>query len=237
MPKLISPFLVLMLTLLAGTVSAQETGSLIYSNTLTHKDSLVDWVMEGAGEVAVDSGGMTMYSPDENGHHVFWCPKDLPARFVAEWEVRNLHMEAGLCILFFAAKGRKGEDIFDPKLAKRRGVFNQYTKGDIDNYHISYYANTPTQKDRSHSHLRKNHGFRKVQAGELGIPPDSEEVYRIRLVKDNGHITMSVDGRMIIDWTDDGKTFGEVLSSGKFGFRQMKWTRMVYRNLRVWELL
>ncbi|MBI1286160.1 MAG: DUF1961 family protein [Flavobacteriales bacterium] len=223
--------------LLFGSLQAQEKGALVYANSFTQRDSLNDWVMEGAGVVATDSSGMTMYSPDEAGHHVFWCPQELPARFVAEWDVRNLHPEAGLCIVFFAAKGRHGEDIFDPQLTKRTGIFRQYTKGDIDNYHISYYANTPTQKDRPHSHLRKNHGFKKVQAGELGIPPDSEEVHHIRLVKDQGHITMSVDGRMIIDWTDDGKTFGEVLGSGKLGFRQMKWTRMVYRNLRVWELL
>jgi hypothetical protein len=47
---------------------------------------------------------------------------------------------------------------------------------------------------------------------------------------------MFVDGRKIIDWLDDGKTYGEVLGSGKMGFRQMQWTHFRYRNFKVWNL-
>ncbi|MFM1875728.1 MAG: hypothetical protein RL266_1465 [Bacteroidota bacterium] len=209
---------------------------LIYSNTLTSADSVADWVMEGPGDMELDSSGLVMCSPGEEGHHVLWCPREFPERFVAEWEVRNLHPEAGLCIVFFAAKGRGDESVLAEELATQTGIFKQYTKGDIDNYHISYYANTPTQQDRPHSHLRKNRGFRKVQEGEIGIAADSEAVHHVRLVKDRGHIRMEVDGRMILDWTDDGERYGKVLGSGWIGFRQMKWTKMMYRNFRVWEL-
>jgi len=76
-------------------------------------------------------------------HHVFWCPENFPDRFIAEWEAQNREPDAGLCIVFFAAKGEKGEDIFDPFLPKRDGTFKQYTQGKIISYHISYYANSP----------------------------------------------------------------------------------------------
>ena len=50
------------------------------------------------------------------------------------------------------------------------------------------------------------------------------------------HKALLIDGEKIIDWKDDGKSLGPVLSSGKFAFRQMQWTRFRYRNLKIWEL-
>jgi hypothetical protein len=223
--------------MMALAAKAQSTkGDLIYSNTLSSEEELKSWVMEGAGETQFSEGWMSMFSAEEKGHHVYWCPKELPESFIAEWEVRNLHTEAGLCIVFFAANGAEGEDVLSADLKLRDGAFKQYTKGDINNYHISYYANTPTQKDRPHAHLRKNKGFYKVQTGESGIAYDSEETHRVKLIKDNGHIQMLVDGRPIIDWTDDGAKYGPILGAGKLAFRQMKWTRFQYKDLKVWEL-
>jgi hypothetical protein len=227
--------IVIMVMVLA--VEAQSTkGELIYSNSLSSEIALKDWVMEGAGETQFSEGWMTMFSEDEKSHHVYWCPSELRASFIAEWEVRNLHTDAGLCIVFFAAKGSEKEDVMSDYLKSRNGIFKQYTKGDINNYHISYYANTPTQKDRPHAHLRKNKGFDKVQTGEPGIAHDSQETHRVKLIKDNGHIQMFVDGRSIIDWTDNGSEYGPILGAGKLAFRQMKWTRFQYRDLNVWEL-
>lgn len=43
---------------------------------------------------------------------------------------------------------RGGEDTHDPPLAKRAGIFGHYVVGDIDRYHVSYFAvaehRTPT---------------------------------------------------------------------------------------------
>ena len=201
----VSILLPIVLVVIGLSAKAQTPeGELIYTNSLSSEEGLKDWVMEGAGETQFSEGWMSMFSAEEKGHHVYWCPKELPASFIAEWEVRNLHTDAGLCIVFFAAKGAEGEDALSADLKPRNGIFKQYTKGDINNYHISYYANTPTQKDRPHAHLRKNKGFDKVQTGESGIAYDSKEIHRVKLIKDIGHIQMLIDGRSIIDWTDDG---------------------------------
>jgi hypothetical protein len=171
-------------------------------------------------------------------HHVYWCPKTFPSSFVAEWEAQNLKTDAGLglCIVFFAAKGVGGEDIFDPKLPKRDGTFSQYTRGKIGSYHVSYYANASDEPGRGHANLRKNNMFALVQKGEVGIPTDSVKPHKLRLVKDGPRIVMFVDDRKIIDWTDDGKTHGPPHADGRIGFRQMQWTRFRYRNFRVWEI-
>lgn len=231
---------ILPISLLAGLLwihtawaqSGKHPG-LIYTSALQSPADTAGWRMEGEGKVLFQNGWMEMFSPNEKDHQVFWCPANLPADFIAEWEVQNRKQGPGLCIVFFAASGKQGEDLFSPKLPRRDGTFNQYTRGAINNYHISYYANAKDDPGRTTAHLRKNAGFHKVQDQYPGIPIHSENIHRIRLTKNQGHLLMQIDDRTVIDWQDDGKTYGPILGGGKFGFRQMKWTRFAYRNLVI----
>lgn len=211
-------------------------GGLIYENSLATGQLVRDWVMEGPGVTEFKDGWMELYAPGEEWHHVYWCPRDFPSRFVAEWELQNMHPQAGLVIVFFATKGTSGEDIFDPSLPERDGTFKHYTKDKLNGYHISYYANNPKNPDREFAHLRKNNMFALVQTGAEGIPRHSTSVHHVTLVKDDGHIVFYVDDRKIIDWQDDGKTLGPVYGSGKIGFRQMQWSHFRYRNFKVWSI-
>jgi hypothetical protein len=221
-----------------------DKGKLIYENSFSNPDLLSDWRMEGPGSLDFVDGWMEMHAPDwkwynwlsNPGHHVFWCPVDFPDSFVAEWEAQNLKTEAGLCIVFFSAKGREGEDLFDPSLPERNGKFTGYTKGAINCYHISYYANAAHNPDRKHANLRKNKGFHLVQTGHEGIPADSTEVHRVQLIKNEARILLLVDDRKVIDWTDASGDLGPVFGEGKLGLRQMRWSHFRYRNFKVWEL-
>jgi hypothetical protein len=212
-------------------------GKLLYENSLADDSKVKDWTMEGPGKIEFKDNWLHMYSPEEKGHHVFWCPKDFPGNFIAEWEAQDIETDAGLCIIFFSAKGLKGESIFDSTLPKRtEGTFTDYTKGPMNNYHISYYANGKDHPGRLLTHIRKNKGFFLVQDGEPGIPIASTAVHRLKLVKNGGKILMYVDDRKIIDWLDDGVKYGKILEDGKMGFRQMQWTHFAYRNFKVWEI-
>ena len=213
-----------------------KKGKLIYSNKFEEINDVKDWIMEGPGKIEFVEKSMQMYSPNEEGHHVFWCPVDFPKSFIAEWDAQNLEIDAGLCIVFFAAKGLHGESVFDDSLPKRTtGIFTDYTKGALNCYHISYYANAKDDAHRETANLRKNKGFNLVQTGEKGIPVESKELHHLKLIKDFNHILMYVDDRKIIDWIDDGKQYGKVLEDGKIGLRQMKWTRFLYKNFKVWN--
>ena len=213
-----------------------KKGVLLYENAQGTEIELKGWKLEGPAAIEFKDDWMHMYSPNEEGHHVYWCREDFPSDFIAEWELQNIEPDAGLCIVFFSALGQNGKDIFDPSLKPRDGVFKKYTKSDINNYHISYYANGKDKKGREVAHLRKNAGFNKVQIGEPGIPVKSTEIYKMKLVKKGNHIAMSIDDREIINWVDDGKEYGPVLGGGKIGLRQMKWTHFRYRNFKVWTL-
>ena len=224
---------------------ASRLGKLLYESALAESaldapGSMEGWVMEGPGVTAFEDGWMKMASEEadsasKEGHIVYWCPGDFPESFVAEWEMR-ITSKSGLCIVFFSARGLNGEDIFDPSLPKRTGIFRQYHTGAISCYHISYYASTPSSPGRITSNMRKNSGFYLVANGPPGIEPGSDAVHAVRLIKDAAHIQLQVDGKVIIDWTDDGKRYGPVLGGGKIGLRQMQWTVGQYRNFRVYEL-
>jgi hypothetical protein len=219
------------------SITEFKKGPLIYENSLANGNNMKDWLIEGPAKVEFKNNWMHMFSPEEEGHHVLWCPKDFPSSFIAEWELQNQETDAGLCIVFFSAQGNNGESIFDTKFPERNGVFKQYTKSKyFNNYHISYYANGKDFRAKGVAHLRKNSGFHKVQLGELGIPENSDKVHKIRLVKDGGHITCFVDQHKIIDWFDDGQEYGKVLNEGKIGLRQMEWTHFKYRNFKVFNL-
>ena len=225
---------------ISTTAFAQDVtkGKLVYSNKLSSEKQLKSWVLEGNANVEFKNGWMHMYSPNEENHHVYWCPQDFPANFIAEWDAQNFKVDAGLCIIFFCAKGLHGKDIFDSSLPKRTtGEFKDYTRGAMNCYHISYYANGRDQPGRLIANLRKNAGFHLIESSEPGIPLSYTGVNHLKLVKNEGQILMYVDGRKIIDWKDDGNKLGPILGEGKIGFRQMQWTHFAYRNFKVWEIV
>lgn len=209
---------------------------LLYEATMTDKQNVKDWRMEGGGEISFSNDWMMMKSPDQKQDHVFWCPIDFPDSFISELEVKNLNPDAGLSIIFFAAQGENGEDIFDPALPARDGLFRKYTKGSILSYHISYYANSPKNPARPNSHLRKNNKFALVSTGPPGIKHASTDIHRLKLIKNKARIQFFVDDLPVIDWTDDGISYGKRLKGGKIGLRQMRWTNFAYRNFRVWAI-
>lgn len=212
-------------------------GELLYETPLAGEKDIANWRMEGPGVVEFRDGWMEMRSsqPDgEMGHFVHWLDRDFPADVLAEWEVQPLS-EAGLCIAFISARGVNGEDIFAPGLAPRDGTFSHYTIGDINSYHVSYYANTPSSPGRITGNMRKNSGFYLVDNGPPGIPAGSRAVHKATALKRGSDIAFAVDGRVVVAFHDDGESYGPALGGGKIGLRQMQWMAARYRNLRVWR--
>jgi hypothetical protein len=221
---------------------AISRGRLLYARPLAAEADVADWVMEGPGERRFRDGWMELRSarPDgPNGHVVFWPPERLPARVVVEFDF-DMVSETGLNILFFAAKPRApglAGGIFAPGVARRDGTFIGYTHGDIDSYHISYFANAPAEP-RAVSNLRKNSGFYLLANGPVSLARGGEgRKCHAVLLLDGSRIVMAVDGVILIDFTDDGTRAGPPLAGGHIGFRQMQWGVCRYRNLQVHELV
>ena len=214
---------------------------LLYKSSMQDSESLKGWRMEGPIVKKFVDGACQLSSefpnaPKPGAHIVYWAPQPFPANFVAEWEVK-VESKNGLNIVFFAAQGVNGKDIFDESIKKRDGVFHKYTRSDINCYHISYYADNPILlPGRIASNLRKNSGFYLVNNGSMGIETGNQAYHKMTLIKSANRIQMLVDGRVFMDYTGEEKKYGPLLGGGHIGLRQMQWSSCSYRNFKVWSL-
>jgi hypothetical protein len=217
-----------------------EKTELLYENPLSGPKDTETFVMEGQGAVSFPMGRMRLdhlADPGEGqkANIVFWCPEVFPDHIAIEWEFWPIR-EPGLCILFFAAAGKEGENVLDPRLSRRTGEYDQYHHGDIHALHVSYFRRRYEQERAFHTcNLRKSYGFHMVAQGADPIPsvPDAQPPYSVQLVKSGPDVLFSINGLEIFHWTDDGTSYGPILEGGQIGFRQMAPLIAEYANLRV----
>lgn len=218
-------------------------GQILYENPLACYEDVETFIMEGDGAVTFPHGRMRMESltdPNEGqkANIVYWCPIDFPENIAIEWEFWPIR-EPGLCILFFAAKGMNGEDIFDASLQPRTGEYHQYHSSDLNAYHISYFRRRFEEERAFHTaNLRKSYGFHLVSQGGDPLPSitDATPPYQIQVIKYAGEITFSINQLQVFTWKDDGQTYGPILKEGKIGFRQMAPLIAEYANFRVFAV-
>lgn len=220
-------------------------GELLYDNPLASADDIAGFRLEGQALTSFPQGRLRLENaldPDlgQESNFVFWCPEDFPADIAVSWDFWPIR-EPGLCIMFFAARGHGGTDLFDTSLAERNGPYDQYHHGDIDAYHVSYFRRKvfPEQEQGMHlANLRKSHGFHLVAQGADPLPPvvHTWPPYRIELFVLDGVIIFVINGIISFRWHDDGSVGGPRLGRGKIGFRQMSPLIAEYANLQVHRL-
>lgn len=220
-----------------------EIGEPIYENHLSCEDDLQDFVLEGQAIMSFPEGRLRLEnamdaSNGQKANYVLWCKKDFPADVLIEWEFQPLR-EPGLCILFYGAMGKDGEDIFDEKLKQRTGEYVQYHHGDINAFHVSYFRRKEPDERAFHTcNLRKSYGFHLVAQGGDPIP-DVEDVkcpYKVAVLKKGNETAFFINELEIFRFLDDGETYGPLLGGGKIGFRQLAPLVAEYGNLKVYQL-
>ncbi len=216
---------------------------LIYENPLASEEDVKGWILEGKAKISFDNGCMRLENAmsAENGqkaNYVFWCDREFPDNIMITWNFKPVR-EPGLAIMFFAAKGRNGEDLFDGNLQKRTGEYPLYHHGDINAFHVSYFRRKEPDERQFHTcNLRKSYGFNLVAQGADPIPDvaDCADFYRMKIVKRTDRVEFYVNDLMSFAYDDDGKTFGNTLKEGKIGFRQLAPMIGEYSDLKVYEI-
>lgn len=220
-----------------------KEGKLIYRNNLANEKELEGFVLEGEANLSFPNGRLRMENKidvalGQKANYVLWCPENFPSDVKIEWDFWPIK-EPGLCILFFSASGKNGEDIFDEGLAKRTGEYPQYHHGDINAFHVSYFRRKEPDERAFHTcNLRKSYGFHLVTQGADPIPDASIDTsaYHICVKKQGAKISFSVNDLEVFTFEDDGETYGPLLKGGKIGFRQLAPMIGEYANLEVYEI-
>ena len=216
---------------------------LLYENPLSCAEDIKDFILEGKAEITFPDGRMRLEnkldpSLAQKANYVLWCDKEFPSDICIEWEFKPIK-EPGLCIMFFAAKGINGEDLFDKSLAERTGEYVLYHHGDINAFHVSYFRRKEPDERAFHTcNLRKSYGFHLVAQGGDPIPEADEinEFYKIKVWKKDNVVKFFINDLEVFKFEDDGTTYGQLLEGGKIGFRQLAPLVAEYANLKVYAL-
>lgn len=216
---------------------------LIYENALEKKEDIQDYILEGQAVVDFPEKCMRLQNALSNeqgqkANYVLWCPHTFPENIKIEWAFKPI-TDHGLCILFFAANGKDGTDLFNNKLMQRTGEYPQYHSGDINAFHVSYFRRKELDERSFHTcNLRKSYGFHLVAQGADPLPSahDAEGFYKICVTKYQDKISFSINELCVFEYEDDGVTYGATLKDGKIGFRQLAPLVAEYKNLKVYEL-
>ena len=216
---------------------------LIYENSLACEADIKGFRLEGSAKITFPDGRMRMENAisaeaGQKANYVLWCDRVFPDNIKITWDFRPLR-EPGLAILFFAAKGINGKDIFDPSIDIRTGEYPLYHHGDINAFHVSYFRRKEADERSFHTcNLRKSYGFYLVSQGADPIPDvdDCSGDYHLSLIKKKEFVSFSVNGLTVFSFEDDGETYGDYLTDGRIGFRQLAPMIGEYSNLRVFGL-
>lgn len=163
----------------------------------------------------------------KGGHLVLWNKQLLPDSYIVEFDLQH-QSPMGLFILFFSASAIDGKSIFSTHLAKRNGVFKQYTSGDLTSYHISTY--TP---HRASANLRKNHKGGKLLKSRpdlASLAPD--KVYKYRLIKWRNRFQLYLGDQLQMDYQDNN----DALKGGHVGLRLMAGARAQVSQFKLYKL-
>jgi hypothetical protein len=218
-----------------GPFATVVPGECLYRNSLATPADVADWRLEGRIATAFPNGRLRLESvlpagQGQKANFVMWCPVVLPDGVCIEFDFHPVQ-EPGLAMFWFCARGRQGEDLFDPRLPARSGEYDQYRYGAIDAYHAAFFRRGRPGAFQI-CNLRKSHGFHLVAQGGDPIPSGTyEPPYRIRVLVQDGWVQFEIDDLVIYTWHDDSP-----LRGGRIGFRQMAPLVAEYADLTVWTL-
>ncbi len=120
-----------------------EIGEKIYENSLACTADIENAVIESRKDnqpgVSFPNSRLRLES---DVHFLLWFPPDFPDNIAVSWEFLP-EVDDGLAMFWFCAKGRNGENLFDPRLKKRTGDYPEYNKSDINAYHVAYFRRNP----------------------------------------------------------------------------------------------
>lgn len=214
---------------------------LIYENPLSNKDDIKDFILEGKADISFFDGVMRLENnlsakEAQKAGFVLWCPMVFPADVSIEWEFRPIK-EPGCAQMFFAAKPKEGPgSIFGRDIQERNGEYEEYHSGDLNAFHISYFRRREPSERYFHTcNLRKSYGCHLVAQGADPIPDASgdAEWYRITITKRGSRVYLHINELQILEYIDDGITYGNLLTGGNIGLRQVGPMAAEYRNLKV----
>jgi len=108
---------------------------------------------------------------------------------------------------------------------------------DVRNYHWEYYREmSDMRNDVSNSALMKNPFLYPLSFSALTTPVEKNTWHKLQFLQIGNKLTGAIDGVIMVEFTDDGFTNnGPVYNYGRIAIRCMLHSKLLFRNLRVYN--
>ncbi len=179
------------------------------------------------------------YTPAMRRKQVYlWSEKMFEGDMYLEYEFKVLR-PGGLSLLLTQASGMNREDFMSDYPRKTSGMMTTVFGENVRNYHWEYYREmSDMSNDRDNSVLFKNPYAMPMSFSAQEKPLDYTKWHKLQFLQIGGKIVGAIDGVVMVEFEDSGFTNnGPVLTAGHIAIRCMVHTKMLFRNLKVYNRL
>lgn len=165
-----------------------------------------------------------------------WSGKPFEGDLYVEFEFNSLR-PGGLSLLMVQASGMNREDFMADYPLRTSGKMTMVYGEDIRNYHWEYYREmADVRNDLSSSGLVKNPFNFPMSYSCISSQLEKNKWHKLQFLQEGNKIIGAVDGIMMIEATDNGfNNTGPVYNFGRIALRCMLHSKMLFRNLKVYN--
>ncbi len=207
-----------MLSAVSFGCTTGESGepSAIFADTFDFQSLDVNWIKEGTGSAVVGNGRLRMREDSSGVGMVLWTKADIPDSVVTTFDI-EFSENTCIGVFFFSGSNVDGSQ-FEQASQSRVGEYDEYIRGDLNNYSLSLHRYWPDGRNNPGSNLRRNPGFHLLARADPDPVLAADSVYLVKVEKAQGEIRVFVNDSLTHQATDSAE-LGPPLGAGRFGIR------------------
>lgn len=197
-----------MTAILLAMIMIPDTTLFVETFDQPQLDTQDTWLIEGTGSARIEDGRLVLQEDSNGVGLVAWLRQDWPANFKLTFNV-EFSNNRGIGVFFVATTGA---------LEGRTGDYDEYIRGDLDSYSLSFHRYFPDGRNNPGANLRRNSGFDLLSQAMPDPMLEAGRRYAVEITKEGAHLVVRVDDKIVHDVVDEGE-FGPPHGAGRIGFR------------------
>jgi hypothetical protein len=212
--------------------------------SLTKSSDLDSFYIQGKPkQVAINNEGLLIETINKemnaailDSQMYVWSKKHFEGDLYVEYEYKSLR-PGGLSLLLTQASGMNREDFMDDYPLRTSGRMVMIYGEDVRSYHWEYYREMADMRnDLDNSAFMKQPWNFPLAFTSKSKPLTKDTWHKLQFLQIDNKLVGALDGVIMFDCTDEGFTNnGPVLDFGRIAIRLMLRSKMVFRNLKVYN--
>ena len=196
------------------------------------------WKAYDDGDIIKSDGRGWGRRTDTEVQIYLWTKQSFEGDLCLEFEFK-LKKEFGLCLLCLQASGMQREDFMADYPQRKSGSMSMVAWENIRNYHWEWFREMSDCRNDVNSHAVIKQPFHKPLAyGCQSERLDKNVWHTLRFLQEGSHLSGFIDDVLVWEAEDlSNQNSAAVYNCGHIGFRSMRQTHVVYRNLKVYNRL